>query len=129
MHSTPETETQPLTLAAFLAARLDEDAAEATKHPDGEDFYLPEPWSILATGETNYPCSPYLQIAKARVLAEVEVKRRIGTVHARLGDDSLFCVTCDAPSGIPGPPDGCATLRLLALPYAGHPDYKEGWRP
>ncbi len=32
------------------------------------------------------------------------------------------CVTCRTQ----GP---CVTLRLLALPYAGHPDYQPEWRP
>lgn len=63
-----------------------------------------------------------------RALAEVEAKRRIMQVHERLPDGE-FCVTCDAPSGIPGEPYGCATLRLLALPYVEHPDYREEWRP
>jgi hypothetical protein len=27
------------------------------------------------------------------------------------------------------PPNDLAIPRLLALPYAGHPDYKEFWRP
>jgi hypothetical protein len=28
-----------------------------------------------------------------------------------------------------GDPDYRQVLRLLALPYAGHPDYDERWRP
>lgn len=62
------------------------------------------------------------------VLADLDVKLAILDLHARLGD-SPFCATCDAPSGIPGQPDGCATLRLLAVPFAKHPDYDERWRP
>lgn len=27
------------------------------------------------------------------------------------------------------PEGGCVTLRLLAVPYAGHPDYREEWKP
>jgi len=62
------------------------------------------------------------------VLADLDAKLAILDLHARLGD-SPFCVTCDAPSGIPGRPDGCTTLRLLALPFAAHLDYDERWRP
>ncbi len=64
----------------------------------------------------------------ARTLSELEAKRQIMKAHERLPDGE-FCVTCDAPSGIPGEPYGCATLRLLALPYSDHPDYSEEWKP
>lgn len=64
----------------------------------------------------------------SRALAEVAAKRRIMKAHERL-PDGAFCITCDAPSGIPGEPYGCTTLRLLALPYADHPGYREEWRP
>jgi hypothetical protein len=63
----------------------------------------------------------------ARVLAEVDVKLRIIGVHGwsvEAADTAGFvCITCD-PEGHP-----CATLRLLALPYAGHADYRPEWAP
>lgn len=62
------------------------------------------------------------------VLADLGSKDALLRIHARL-DDLLFCVTCDAPSGIPGRPLGCDTLRYLAVPFAAHPDYDERWRP
>ncbi|MEU6772536.1 DUF6221 family protein [Streptomyces sp. NPDC046759] len=33
------------------------------------------------------------------------------------------------PAEAAGRPAPCATLRLLALPFAGHPAYRESWRP
>lgn len=51
----------------------------------------------------------------ARVLAECEAKRRIVARHDR--DDSTSF----------GQP--CQTLRLLALPYADHSDYRPEWHP
>lgn len=83
----------------------------------------------------------------ARVLREVEAKRRIvelhGIVHRNIGwleggddeyDEIPVCGLCvpkhshyrrreDVPEG------PCPTLRLLALPHADHPDYREGWKP
>ena len=53
----------------------------------------------------------------ARVLAEVEAKRRIVNRHSACDDVSY------------GDPSTCPDLRDLALPYAGHPDYDERWRP
>jgi len=51
-----------------------------------------------------------------RVLAECETKRRIVEL----------CAYWQRPvDGL----DGEDILRLLALPYADHPDYREEWRP
>lgn len=90
----------------------------------------------------------------ARVLREVEAKRQIVDLHPyttqraassetslrsaygpnwekRLKNlDTPYCETCDVDDGViasDGTP--CETLRLLALPYADHPDYREKWRP
>jgi hypothetical protein len=72
----------------------------------------------------------------ARVLAEVEAKRRIVESAAEIMDRGAF------PEGVSDGRDpdevesdeGLAALaeyhlRLLALPYADHPDYREEWRP
>ncbi|MFB7890335.1 DUF6221 family protein [Cellulosimicrobium cellulans] len=77
----------------------------------------------------------------ARVLADVAGKRRIIEAHPLVpardvwGEETggLSCETCDAKpdlmlGGIEQPrTDGCVTLRALAAPYAGHPDYDERW--
>jgi hypothetical protein len=62
----------------------------------------------------------------ARVLADVEAKRRIvglaaGMLAAAKGDSEV-----DHYGGLSAAED---TLSLLALPYADHPDYREDWRP
>ncbi|OKI16615.1 DUF6221 family protein [Streptomyces sp. CB03911] len=120
-------------LAGFLLARLDEDIVEIGRHPDGEDYYL-EPWDLAAAVEANYPCSAYLQIAKVRALAEVDAKRCIIDEHHDVNDGS--CGTCVTPSwGYPTHGSAspaawpCTTLRLLALPYAAHPNYRPEWAP
>ena len=92
------------------------------------------------------------------VLAECEAKRRIVELHEPsverqrewhyLDEDDLFerwiddeeCVICGWSNTVDhgwqrsGPqPDatratGCATLRILAVIYADHPDFDEAWR-
>jgi len=64
-----------------------------------------------------------------RVLAECEAKRRIVELHAGAHECSVYakgevdnCAWVESD-------DTCSTLRLLALPYADHPDYDEAWRP
>jgi len=61
----------------------------------------------------------------ARVLAECDAKRRIIGVH---GLNEFNVDPCDAHddtfASVP-----CDTVRLLALPYADHPDYRDEWRP
>ncbi len=128
-------------LVKFLRERLDEEAARAKLAFSGQmdpesgwGAYRPE-WQQHTT------ITPHVGIIHeavqadhvvrwnpARILAEVDAKRCMLKLHERL-PDGAFCVTCDAPSGVPGEPHGCPTLRLLALPYADHSDYREDWRP
>lgn len=118
-------------LVAFLRARLDEDQREAeaamsrtttTRRWIGgqwvEDTVQPPEWRTSV-----WP--------PARVLAEVEAKRRF------LGDYRNAETSLSA-SGPGTPPHDIMTgatntlrrmLCLLALPYAGYPDYREEWRP
>ena len=64
----------------------------------------------------------------ARVLAECGAKRRIVDLHGRPHECSIYegdeidnCHWC-----LDG--DECSTLRLLAMIYASHPDFREEWR-
>lgn len=67
----------------------------------------------------------------ARALREVRAKQRIIAEHPILTAWSV-CTRCSDFSEhggeplrkVPGP---CNTLRLLALPYAQHPDYQQEW--
>lgn len=108
-------------LVAFLRERLDEEEqlANAASHaglgvdvgPDGKIVSEnPDAQDHIATWNPR------------RVLAEVEAKRRIVILH---GSGSDPCDAHDASYlSIP-----CDTLLLLAVPYAGHPDYRPAWRP
>lgn len=88
-----------LTLTEFLTARLDEDEAAARC---GWDEHGPWP-------------------TEARVLAEVEAKRRLVELHAPNGRECWWC------GGDQGGTYPCENLRILALPYASHADYRAEW--
>lgn len=98
-------------LIAFLRARLDEREAHIAdlRARSGEDQGLSGPWK---------PEGPDF------ALADIESKRQMLAMHSH-----PYCGWC-ADGGKEG--DGgrpCYHLALLALPYAGHEDYREGWKP
>lgn len=67
------------------------------------------------------------------VLADVEAKRRIVEIHADYDavEDIYMGHECidDTNGLIRWYQADCPTLRLLALPFAAHPDYDPSWRP
>lgn len=72
-------------------------------------------------------------LSPARVLAECEAKRRIVEMHPIYGDDLGDDAQHDCPgewvNHVDDPNEPCPTLRLLALPYADHPSYRQEWKP
>lgn len=111
------------TLDEFLRARLDERAAVAEHWPDALDP-LP-PGRLFWIDTHGHP----IYEPRAFVLADVEAKRRIVELHAPADDDPGGPVYCPECSRYDGTGKLCPTLRLLALPYADHPDYRDDWRP
>lgn len=90
-------------LVGFLRARLDEDA-ERWRHfaaVGGQG-----PWDFL--------------------LADIDVKRRI--INAAVVAWNNSCDPSDE-TWVLLAPSLKAVVKLLALPYAGHVDYREEWRP
>jgi hypothetical protein len=111
-------------LIAFVRARLDEDesvARQMTAEPGG--FYLEaetDATNIMTVGAHVYRWSP------ARVLAEVKAKRQLlECLVGATGKGTSRLVANDEPWAI----GGDHLVKLLALPYASHPDYREEWRP
>lgn len=115
-------------LAAFLLSRITED--EAIAGAANEPERQPHPWSTFAItrfDEGDWQAldpaatSHAYQWDPARVLAECEAKRRIVRYV-----QAVLVTTWDD-----GNPEEIVTdvLRLLALPFSGHPDYDESWRP
>lgn len=74
-----------------------------------------------------------------QLLAEVDAKRRLMKVHQRRDaavgpgwSGMPDCIGCGYDQREePATPDinDCPVLRLLALPYADRPGYREEWRP
>jgi hypothetical protein len=64
----------------------------------------------------------------AWALAEVEVKRAILDVHNLNYEGSRECYSCSDKRGDDIEPYPCPTVRLLALPYADRPGYRDEWR-
>lgn len=73
----------------------------------------------------------------ARALADVEAKRQIAEIHQVVGgftDEDMTdlgpgCSECGYSAAYSDRGGWCETLRLLAEPYASHPDYREEWKP
>ena len=62
----------------------------------------------------------------ARVLREIDAKRRLLAVHRPyVAEPDQACLGC--AGGIEF--ERCPVVRLLALPYADRPGYREDWRP
>jgi hypothetical protein len=98
-------------LTTFLRARLDEDEAVALAvkgHSvfDGTGIVTGRNESVVVG---SHVATHIARHDPARVLAEVEAKRQI-----------LDHLAYEWSSPI---------LRYLALPYAGHPAYREEWKP
>lgn len=107
-------------LVEFLRARLDEDEARA--RGEGPHIVFHDP-----AGRPLPPPPMPGSYPAGRVLREVEAKRRILAEHRPMIPG--WCHTCDVPADVKGNEHGCLTVRLLALPYADHPNYREAWRP
>ena len=135
-------------LVEFLLARIAEDesvAQEASPGPwrvDNERYaeYVSDKdgLAVISGGRWGDEASVFtdtddaLHLVRwhpARVLAECEAKRRIVGEHHRSGVSCPTCSLGDEDGEVVYWRDPCPTLRLLALPYADHPDYRQEWRP
>ncbi|MEU2075405.1 DUF6221 family protein [Streptomyces sp. NPDC013489] len=126
-------------LIAFLRARLNEDEQTARHATDGP--WVDEPGHPIRGGyELRFVIAQQAQrwnsqhIARhdpARVLAEVDAKRRIIDECAYWLDKINESATAEHP--YPNLPERgevvLPVITLLGLPYADHPDYQDAWRP
>ena len=108
-------------LDEFLLARIAEDERLADQAPPFADTAQPD----------GHP-SPF---DPARVRAECAAKRRVVLSCRELRPDTQILGARQAGMGdFPLAPHdrhqvAAVTLALLALPYAGHHDYRAEWRP
>ncbi|MGP4092963.1 DUF6221 family protein [Nonomuraea sp. KM90] len=126
-------------LTAFLRARLDEEEKIA-READGisGDTWM-ELYEDLVRSRPLDDARAVFGIfigtfTSGRMLAEIAAKRRVLDEHAMeqsygIGPEMTrvkyeVCTTCSNKHGVP-----CATVRLLALPYASHRAYRKEWRP
>jgi len=142
-----------MTLAEFLLARIGEDeklaqaAGGESWHVNSESY--PESistgdptWRDVVAGgrwggearifDTDEDALHIARWSPARALAECDAKRRIidlhqPTTHPVLPPECEWCgpdTALDLDEQWP-----CLHLKLFALPYADHPDYREEWKP
>jgi Family of unknown function (DUF6221) len=108
-------------LIAFLRARLDEDEATA----DGLQFACRLPDKVPDFTACGGPAAEayWRHFDPARVLREVAAGRLLLRQFELRGNSVR--ATVQPPTG--GVWDDL--LRMLALPYADHPDYRPEWKP
>ena len=114
-------------LVAFLQARLDEDEQTAKGLLNAARMLGREPDFYGAGGPA---AQAYWQhFGTKRALGEVDAKRLIIEQHASVGIGPVCLSYCHTRA--PGKPQTwpCLTLRMLALPYREHPDYRQEWAP
>ena len=117
------------TLTDFLLARIAEDEEDA-RAADGPRWIHEDK---VVTFEAFGPDSDYVDAS-----APIYVDTRANGRHIVRWSPARALAECEAKRQIVGyaaPADGPGrawyqfTLLRLALPYAGHPDYDEAWRP
>ena len=147
--------TTPVPRGEWIATRDKHDPDDAPtalisgRNPDEGDVFLDDPEGYRYGAECIVHAADYQDDAEsnlchiarwdpARVLAECEAKRRI--VDAYQDAKHHYDEEHDV-DGAPKYSDGAVwafldklevweqALKLIALPYADHPDYRQEWRP
>ena len=126
------------TLTEFLMARIAED--EAAARDGGADAMTGHRWKHLPEAAYNEIQSTVLANSR-RVLAECEAKRRIVEEYGELRSTVMAYRSPRWQDAMneqdkqerskAGARHAVAErfLRILALPYADHQDYRDEWRP
>jgi hypothetical protein len=124
-------------LIAFLRGRLDEreDGLRKLAEKTATDSYsalemsLHAEISILASAQPRPQSVPAAeQAAWQHMLAEVDAKRQIIDAYERAVEEADPALAWTSPEYAVVAYEN--VLKLLALPFAGHPSYREEeWRP
>jgi Family of unknown function (DUF6221) len=138
-------------LVEFLRARLDEGEKKARgsirlrrifgercprcglvirgygKGPGAEGYAMEIHHEDRAASDCGLTADEWITFASAGLtdraqfdLADIDTKRQIIDLHS--GDNDELCQSGNYVY------EPCPTLRLLALPYADHPDYRDEWK-
>lgn len=119
-------------LVQFLRDRLDEDdhGARTAAELQEAEWRCPSTGvvdfgsDLLATGDRDVAYH-IVRHDPARVLAEVEAKRQLVDKYVEVADNDVNEVEyANGWANALG-----EAVRLLALPYADHPEFKPEWRP
>ena len=107
-------------LAEYLLARIAEEDVVAFGAAQEEELF--GSLAQYAEGDDDPRLAHAARWRPERVRIEAVTRRQIVQMHA---EPQHGC------AGVPGQrvPVPCPTLRLLALPYAGCPGYRDEWRP
>ncbi|MPY55615.1 DUF6221 family protein [Streptomyces acidicola] len=100
-------------LIAFLRARLDDDEQLGEIHKPDCDARIPYEWEFVC--RCGLP---------ARRSGDIAAKREVIKFAAWLDQNRAGSEFMEGRAQ-----SARHVLRLLALPYADHPDYREEWRP
>jgi Family of unknown function (DUF6221) len=116
-------------LADFLLARIAEDEAVAVQLADlwAKTYYAVDP-DALAPGVREGVDAVFAaaNAGPARIRTEIHIKRRLVELCTSWPEGRTSASA--EREQVHGPPD-LQILRLLALPYVGHPDYRTEWLP
>lgn len=118
-------------LTTWLRAQLDDDERVALGVDGLSDDTIGDIALMAGSGAVEFLRHFHLD----RVLAEVDAKRRILEEHPTtpayyaLLEHCARCVDPEAGGPDPDAEYPCKTVRLLALPYADRPGYRDEWRP
>ena len=127
-------------LVDFLTARLDEisELAESVHGPQAAPWWSAEDIKTrlcddqiwMRDAEHMAYHSPTFALADAEAKRQQLEEHRPATPKA-LPHRARGCLTCTTAQAWDDAANeaNCRTLRLLAAPYSGHPDYREEWKP
>ena len=121
-------------LIAWLRAQLDEDERVAQEQPPfpwravGDEVWASDNYPVadafaLSSNQTRHVAAFIALHDPARVLREVESKRLLLN-QFELRGNSVRATVVPSTGGV-----WDDLLRLLALPFADRPGYREEWRP
>lgn len=116
-------------LVAFIRARLDEDAEHVSRlHTLKVELAErhQEPWS---KAKLENDALLELGAFSRQLRYDVDAKRQIIAEHRVIDDRCHVCTAIHREGQARRFRAPCPTLRLLATPYAWHPDYRESWKP